>query len=207
MTTKEVRDIIQKINNKERVDNETLFRALRLAENNWKKHPNAWHWKRRIETIKNQLVVQNEGLIRTYMGKISDEDELESELRFAVARAINAFDVERGNKWSTYLTWCLIRARSKIQKQIQKDRRLSLNTMLEVPGEPYDEPHPDLDLLASAWDNAELTDREKYILYCRFYQRKRLWAIGDEYGLSKERIRQLQNTGIEKLRAYLPDSN
>lgn len=62
---------------------------------------------------------------------------------------------------------------------------------------------------SSAGDDAELcesimsclTDREKKIIVARFWEKKSLSKVGEMFGVSKERIRQLQNKALGKMRS------
>lgn len=48
--------------------------------------------------------------------------------------------------------------------------------------------------------NQELTDRELKILQCRFIEGKTLEATGKIFGVTRERIRQIEAKGIEKIK-------
>lgn len=48
--------------------------------------------------------------------------------------------------------------------------------------------------------NKILTEQERYIVYSLFIDKKTLQAIGDEFGITKERVRQIKIKAIEKIK-------
>jgi len=56
---------------------------------------------------------------------------------------------------------------------------------------------------------ARLSERERRILVCRFglygTESRTLMTLADELGVSHERIRQIQNNAMRKLKAFLID--
>jgi RNA polymerase primary sigma factor len=174
-------------------------------------------WTERWEAIREFIVQQNLGLVYSMIGRFGsrhmDEDDLQSEAMFALSRAVDRFNPWRGYKFSTYACNVIARALMRRGKQETNYRRLfpvQHDMSFERP-----EGLPDLDaglyverLQRVLDDNlGELTDLETKILSHRFppEQEPRLTfqEIGNAIGLSKERVRQIQNIALIKLRGVL----
>ena len=56
------------------------------------------------------------------------------------------------------------------------------------------------DIYKLVFETAKLTEREKRVIYLRFYQNQSLQQVGKEFGVTRERIRQIQERALEKLR-------
>lgn len=174
-------------------------------------------WAERWETIREFIVQQNLGLVYSMIGRFGsrhmDEDDLQSEAMFALSRAVDRFNPWRGYKFSTYACNVIARALMRRGKQESHYRRLfpvQHDMSFERP-----EGMPDLDAglyverLQRVLDEnlGELTDLETRILSHRFpqeaEQRLTFQEIGNVIGLSKERVRQIQNIALIKLRGVL----
>ena len=174
-------------------------------------------WSDRWETIREFIVQQNLGLVYSMIGRFGsrhmDEDDLQSEAMFALSRAVDRFNPWRGYKFSTYACNVIARALMRRGKQETHYRRLfpvQHDMSFERP-----EGLPDLDAslyverLQRVLDEnlGELTDLETRILSHRFPQeqdeRLTFQEIGNVIGLSKERVRQIQNIALIKLRGVL----
>jgi RNA polymerase primary sigma factor len=141
-----------------------------------------------------------------------DLDSLVSEGMFALMRAIDRFDPWRGNRFSTYVSRCMICAFGRLARHEAKYRRVfprQLGTYWEQPAEENDtglESESEAERLRTILtaNAGELTERENLILSRRFPlngdPRSTLEEIGNLMGLTKERVRQLQNGALAKLR-------
>ncbi len=174
-------------------------------------------WTERWEAIREFIVEQNLGLVYSMIGRFGsrhmDEDDLQSEAMFALSRAVDRFNPWRGYKFSTYACNVIARALMRRGKQETHYRRLfpvQHDLSFERP-----EGMPDLDAglyverLQRVLDRnlGELTDLETQILSHRFppeeESRLTFQEIGEVIGLSKERVRQIQNIALIKLRGVL----
>lgn len=174
-------------------------------------------WTERWEVIREYIVEQNLGLVYSMIGRFGsrhmDEDDLQSEAMFALSRAVDRFNPWRGYKFSTYACNVIARALMRRGKQETHYRRVfpvQHDMSFERP-----ESMPDLDAglylerLHRVLDGnlGELTDLETRILSHRFppehEPRLTFQEIGNAIGLSKERVRQIQNIALIKLRGVL----
>lgn len=173
-------------------------------------------WARRWKIIRDYIVEQNLGLVYSMMARFrsghADWDELRSEALFAIVRAVEGFNPWRGFRFSTYA--CNAIARSLIQEARRAGRRrvrfrLGQDLWHEDPErvDSWSELYVDRLQQAMTHNLGELTERESVILSRRFPmdggEGLTLGEVGTTLGLSKERVRQLQNRALGKLRAVL----
>ncbi|MBX3443591.1 MAG: sigma-70 family RNA polymerase sigma factor [Planctomyces sp.] len=143
-------------------------------------------------------------------------DDFRSEGHAILLYSIDMFDVDRGFRFSTYATHAVQR---HLYRQLQRrSRRLQRETSTpadvladSVPAADVDEGLPEVDpqlarrMLAMMHEHLE--PRELSILRSRFGlgggPGQPLRAVAHQLGLSKERVRQLQNRALEKLRVLL----
>ncbi len=181
----------------------------------------AARWIARREEIREHLIVVNLGLSyemlrRTRFTNV-DEDELLSEGLRALCDAVEAFDPWRGYRFSTYACNAVYRGFLRLSKM--ETRRARFITY------GYD---PKLDCGGPAltnmdWDErayrerlgravrsdfSDLTSEERYVLKQRFpfeagRKRATLERLGKEMAISKERVRQMQVSALEKLHSSL----
>jgi RNA polymerase primary sigma factor len=167
--------------------------------------------------VKNQLVRANLRLVVSIAKKhVSSPEELFeriSEGNISVMRAVEKFDYTRGFKFSTYATWAIkrnfIRAYGDRMRRIDRFRT-SREELLDAAVEQRSNPY--VELRAQDRREAEvskildcLTHRERDIIGRRFglgrmSEGETFKQIGDDFGLSKERIRQIEQRALAKLR-------
>jgi len=187
-------------------------------------------WYRRGEQLRDQIAQTNLALVlamakRTRMSEV-DFADLVSEGNMALLRAVDKFDVSRGFKFSTYACRAILKAFSRTGVKHSKYRQLfptdfdpkleksdhQENRRQEHEGDCVDE------LKQMIVDNrADLTDIEQEVIEHRFgigEKKKRepeaqpmtLEQVGRIIGVTKERVRQIQNKALDKLRNSLEDS-
>ena len=142
-------------------------------------------------------------------------DDLIGDCKIVLIHAVAAFNPWLDVRFSTYAYTCLVRALSRLSQRLASDwleRAMSLDALPD--GEPRHRPTGDQ--LASSGslhvedflraDHPLLSDREKRILAGRFYSvapSPTLATVGRALGLSKERVRQVQASALDKLRKAL----
>ena len=178
------------------------------------------HWKAQYLAFRDRIVLGNRKLIyravRRWMPAATWVDDMTGDCQIVLIQAVAAYNPWLGIRFSTYAFTCLMRALSRLSQRHTADR-LSKSIPLEAlpDGEPRDLgsveqsashlPYVDEFLHGS---HKLLSSREKEVLARRFsldVQTKSgtLEQVGRELGLSKERVRQVQATALNKLRKAL----
>jgi RNA polymerase primary sigma factor len=181
-------------------------------------------WFERMEHLREYLVRTNLALVlamakRTRLGDV-DFAEILSEGNMALLRAIEKFNVDRGFKFSTYACRAILKAFSRTaQKHSRYRTRFPVEFDPDYEKSDYvdrkrDNVEDDLvNELKSIVDRnlAELSDVEQTVLRNRFnWQQERpaaltLEEVGEIIGVTKERVRQIQNKALAKIRRIMED--
>jgi RNA polymerase sigma factor (sigma-70 family) len=181
-------------------------------------------WHRKFEHFREYLVRTNLALVlamakRTRLGDI-DFAEIVSEGNMALLRAIDKFNVERGFKFSTYACRAILKAFSRTALKSNRHK-----TRFPVEFEPdfeksdwadrrRDQVEEDcVDELKQIVDRnlAELSNIEQTVIRRRFNWEQdeesplTLEEVGQIIGVTKERVRQIQNKALTKIRQVMED--
>lgn len=190
------------------------FRAARQPQNTLVE---CEQWSRRWRHIREHIVRNNLGLAYTMLSRFrahdQDEDDRLSEAMYGLYRAVDRFDPWKGYRFSTYACNIIARSLTRRGKREQRYRQL-FPVHYEVLFErPSGSPDSATDLyaerlnLALKGNLAELTPLEARVIAQRFPRssghRQTFREIGNAVGLSKERVRQVQNRALGKLREAL----
>jgi RNA polymerase primary sigma factor len=159
-------------------------------------------------------------LAKRYVGTAGDLWELVSDGNISLIRAVEKFDFARGNKFSTYASWAIMRnfARTIPTEQRHRDRfRTSheemFNTSEEYRSDQQQEESAQRQRVAQVRNILERLDkREQQIIVSRFglehdQEPRTLAEIGAKLGVSKERIRQIETRAMNKLRVAAEEDN
>lgn len=167
--------------------------------------------------VKNQIVQANLRLVvsiaKRHMSGSDDFFALVSDGNISLIRAVEKFDYSRGNKFSTYASWAIMKnfARTIPTEFKHRDRfRTTAEELFLAREDERKNPY----LEESAYRTRQrqvlrilnrLDDREQKIIQARFglgrgNEPLTLKEVGQEMGVTKERIRQLEARALSKLR-------
>ncbi len=174
--------------------------------------------------IKNRIVQSNLRLVvsiaKRHVNASEDFFQLVSDGNMSLIRAVEKFDYSRGNKFSTYASWAIMKNFARTIPGEYKQRDRFRPTSEEVFLARADE-RSDRYLQESEQQRREqqvnrilesLDDREQQIIISRFgldYSQEPLTLkeVGEELGVTKERIRQIQTRALNKLRIAAKEDN
>jgi RNA polymerase primary sigma factor len=176
-----------------------------------------------LET-KNQIIRANLRLVvsiaKRHVGHGDNFFELVSDGNMSLMRAVEKFDYARGNKFSTYASWAIMKnfARTIPDELRRRDRYRTSPT--EVLAAAPDERSDRLEQ-ESAQSQREfqvgrilerLDEREQKIIISRFglargHEPLTLKEVGEEMGVTKERVRQIEARALGKLRHAAEDEH
>lgn len=160
------------------------------------------------------IVESNTRLVASIAHKFANShmecDELICEGNMILLNAVDKFDYSRGFRFSTYATYAIqrhfYRFLQRIQRRTSIERAIPIDVLRDLA--PRNERDQPLDCQVAETFVARFEDcleeREAVILRERFglndkQSSETLKAVAEQVGLSKERVRQLQNRAIEKL--------
>jgi RNA polymerase sigma factor (sigma-70 family) len=192
------------------------YAAYRLREE--RNTIKAKNWRQRYVELRNQIVLGNRKLIfRAVHSRVRDPqlaEDCAAECHIVMIRAVAAYNPWLGVRFSTYAFTCLLRELTRLVQKQTKDRlRQAVSFDDSLPDDTFEAEandawfqDPDANLgKFFAPEHTLLDDREKRVLSQRFGfnddgSTVTLKDIGNELKISKERVRQLQNSGLGKLR-------
>ncbi len=186
----------------------------------------AWH--RRVLELRAQIVRMNMPLVlamakRTRLNSI-DFNELISEGNMALLRAVDKFDCGRGFKFSTYSCRAILKSFSRVAMRASRyrgrfpaefDPALEPDYYVQQKREEAEDDCVDELKSILVKNLADLSDVEQTVIRERFAlvpggpvlsPPKTLEQVGSIIGVTKERVRQIQNKALRKIRTALEDT-
>lgn len=183
-------------------------------------------WYRIATEYREQIAETNLALVlamakRTRMSEV-DFADLVSEGNMALLRSVDKFDCGRGFKFSTYACRAILKAFSRQGMKLSKYRQ-----RFPTDFDPAMEKSDHLETLRATHEResaeevkhivlsneADLTDVEQTVIHHRFGLDRTddtppltLEQVGQIIGVTKERVRQIQNKALEKIRLALEES-
>lgn len=183
-------------------------------------------WYRLSDRIREQIAETNLALVlamakRTRMSEV-DFADLVSEGNMALLRAVDKFDAGRGYKFSTYACRAILKAFSrqgmKLSKYRQRfptdfDPKLERSNFLETKRAGFEKDAAEEVKRIVLENRADLSDVERTVIEHRFglesgelEKPMTLEQVGQIIGVTKERVRQIQNKAMEKIKVELEAS-
>jgi len=166
--------------------------------------------------VKNQIIRANLRLVvsiaKRHVGPTNNFFELVSDGNMSLIRAVEKFDYSRGNKFSTYASWAIMKnfARTIPEENYRRDRFVTGHEeMFEAAADNRADEHEyesALKRMQAAIKGmlGRLDDRERKIIVSRFglegTSEQTLEQLGRELGITKERVRQIESRAQDKLR-------
>jgi RNA polymerase sigma factor (sigma-70 family) len=166
--------------------------------------------------VKNQIIRANLRLVvsiaKRHVGPTNNFFELVSDGNMSLIRAVEKFDFSRGNKFSTYASWAIMKnyARSIPEENFRRDRFVTGHEeMFEATADTRSDEHEyegNLKRMQEAVKGmlGRLDERERRIIISRFglggASEQTLEQLGRELGITKERVRQIESRAQHKLR-------
>ena len=170
--------------------------------------------------VKDQLIRANLRLVVSIAKKrvspFQDLLELVSDGNLSLIRAVEKFDFSRCFKFSTYASWSIMNNFTQSFNR-ERSRRNRFVTGGEEPFESAVDCHPDEHEAEVEYHRNQetvrrmlgpLDDRERRILVSRFgldgAEELTLQRLGQELGITKERVRQIESRAQAKIRKFAP---
>ena len=170
------------------------------------------------QLVKNRLVRANLRLVvsiaKKHVRPTNDFFELVSDGNMSLIRAVEKFDYDRGNKFSTYASWAIMKnfARTIPEEHTRRDRFVTgQEAMFDAAadrrgdeGEAESAHKRMRDIVKGML--GKLDPRERRIIVSRYgldgNVEQTLEQLGHELGVTKERIRQLETRAQLKLKKF-----
>lgn len=167
--------------------------------------------------VKNVIISANLRLVVSIAKKYARPTlgffELVSDGNMSLIRAVEKFDYARGNKFSTYASWAIMRNYSRTipQEDHRRDRFVTGRDEMFEAGADRRNDENDREAAQRRMHEAvasmlnRLDDREQRIIVSRFgldgEHPQTLEQLGRTLGITKERVRQIESRAQRKLRA------
>lgn len=208
------------------------YARSRVARLQTQSHQSGWttarareilRWHRVSDEVRKQLAETNLALVLAMAKRVRSADldfgDLMSEGNMALMRSVDKFDFSRGFKFSTYACRAILKAYSRLGLKAQKYRKhfpVEFDPALErgdhVGAVRAARQTEDVAEVKTLFDSnrAGLSELERTVIFHRYGLDRPVHAapmtlekVGVMVGVTKERVRQIQNKALEKIRRAL----
>jgi len=172
---------------------------------------------------KNRIIRSNLRLVvsiaKRHVGQKASFFELVSDGNMSLLRAVEKFNYSLGNKFSTYASWAIMKnfARTIPEENYRQDRFLTGHEeMFEAAADTRDDGQQyeaGLKRIKKSLETilVKLDERERRIIVSRFglddsRGPETLEQVGQQFGVTKERIRQIQARALNKLKKFADEA-
>ena len=172
--------------------------------------------------VKNRIIRSNLRLVvsiaKRHVGPSKEFFELVSDGNMSLIRAVEKFDFSRGNKFSTYASWAIMKnfARTIPEENHRRDRFVTGHeAMFEAAADTRGDEHEYESSVKRMQDAVRgmlggLDERERRIIISRFglggAAEQTLEQLGRDLGITKERVRQIESRAQGKLKKIAADA-
>lgn len=171
-----------------------------------------------VEVIRNDILRANLRLVvsiaRRHAGRAPQFFEIVSDGNLALMRAVEKFDYARGFKFSTYASWAVMRSYARtVPEHLYASNRLVTGMDELLATAPASDEAPQDSVVESARSIIQqglklLSPREREVVVQHYGldtngKTKTLDQIGKAFGVTKERIRQIERKALHKLQTTL----
>lgn len=169
-----------------------------------------------IKAVRDLLIECNQRLVHNLATKHLQPgqslDELKSDANLSVMRAVEKFDYGRGNKFSTYATWAVIKnfARSIPDENTRRSRYMTgTDEIFDAKADTRTDEQEAVAVADAARARVNmllesLDPRTREVIRMRTglngQREMTLEQIGQHFGITKERVRQINVRGMKQLR-------
>lgn len=178
---------------------------------------------RRADRVRNHLIQANTRLVMSIARRFADArnafDDLLSQGVASLMHAVEKFDYGRGYRFSTYATCAVRRDLYRMVMKHKRDSQRFATGNGELLDGQTDAERPEGELTEAGWDHLsrslqqmlkQLDERERFIVTYRFGldesgEKSSYSRLGKRLGISKERVRQLANRALGRLREIVPE--
>jgi RNA polymerase primary sigma factor len=176
-----------------------------------------------IKAVRDLLIECNQRLVHNlatkHLNPGQNLDELKSDANVSVMRAVEKFDYGRGFKFSTYATWAIMKnfARSIPDENTRKSRYLTgTDELFDGKADVRTDEQEVLTAANQAKDRVNrlldyLDPRTREVIRMRTgldgSEEMTLEQIGQHFGITKERVRQINVRGMKQLREKAAQEN
>ncbi|MCK5052139.1 MAG: sigma-70 family RNA polymerase sigma factor [Candidatus Cloacimonetes bacterium] len=150
---------------------------------------------------KKKIVTEYLPLVRSIAAKYNKlgipQEDLEQEGMIGLLEAANKYEEDKGAKFSTYATYWI---KKYILTAVDKEKKHSLNSTKLNEEITKDKKTETIKQATNIDLPSDMPENEKTVLTMLFQEEFTLKEIAEELGISRERVRQLKEKGLRRMR-------